>query len=374
MESLKRTAIYDEHVKLGAKMVPFAGWEMPLQYGSIIDEHLTVRNKIGLFDVSHMGEIFVKGTESLIFLQKLVPQDISKLFPGKAVYCQLINKDAGMIDDLIIYKLPENEDKYLLIVNASRIKEDFDWIELNKKEDNYDIEIDNQSENISMLSIQGPYACDLIQDFGLAKNNQPNKFTIKQTKLDSFEVLLARTGYTGEDGFEILINNEYAAALWQQILIKGEKYGIKPIGLAARDTLRLEASMHLYGQDMDENTTPVEASLSWSIAANKTENYNGKDVILSQINNKNMSKVLVGFKMAGNAIPRHNYEIYKDNKKVGEVTSGGIAPFLKANVGLGYISPDISTKAGTQLDIKIRDKFFPAEIVNRPFYVRSMRK
>lgn len=373
MENLKRTAIYNEHTKSGAKMVPFAGWEMPLQYGSIIDEHLTVRNKIGLFDVSHMGEIFVKGDESLIFLQKLVPQDISKLFPGKAVYCQLVNQDAGIIDDLIIYKLPDG-DQYLLIVNASRIKEDFDWIILHKKEGKYNVDIDNQSDNLSMLSVQGPFAADLMQDLGLEKINQPAKFTIKQVKLDSFEILVARTGYTGEDGFEIIVKNENAVNLWNQLLEKGKKYGLKPIGLAARDTLRLEAGMHLYGQDMDETITPVEASLSWSIPKNKTEDYFGKKIILSQIENNNMSKILVGFKMTGNAIPRHNYEIYKDNKKVGEVTSGGIAPYLKTNIGLGYVNSEVLTKTGTKLDIKIREKFFPAEIVKRPFYTRNMRK
>jgi len=376
MDSLKRTPIYEEHTKLGAKIVPFAGWEMPLQYGSIIDEHLTVRNKVGLFDVSHMGEIFVSGREALDFLQKLVPQDISKLFPGKAVYCQLTNKTAGIIDDLIIYRLEDNEEyqSYLLIVNASRLEEDFDWIEFNKKDGSYDVEIDNQSDNMALLSVQGPFASDLIEDMGLSKDEQPVKFTIKTACLDSYDVLISRTGYTGEDGFEILIKNENAVHLWQEILEKGQKYEIKPIGLGARDTLRLEASMLLYGQDMDDKTTPPEASLSWSIPSNKEEDYFGKEIILSQLENKNMSKILIGFRMTGNAIARHNYEIYKDNEKVGIVTSGGIAPALKANIGLGYINTNIPTLIGTKLDIKIRDKFFPAEIVKRPFYVRSMRK
>ncbi|MDD3014189.1 MAG: glycine cleavage system aminomethyltransferase GcvT [Candidatus Gastranaerophilales bacterium] len=376
MDSLKRTPIYEEHVKSGAKIVPFAGWEMPLQYCSIIDEHLTVRNKVGLFDVSHMGEIFVKGREALDFLQKLVPQDISKLFPGKAVYCQLINKTAGIIDDLIIYRLEDSEgySSYLLIVNASRIEEDFDWIEFNRKDGSYDVEIDNQSDNIALLSVQGPYSSDLIQDMGFQKVDQPVKFTIKSACLDSFDVLISRTGYTGEDGFEILIKNENAVKLWQEILAKGQKYEIKPVGLAARDTLRLEASMLLYGQDMDDKITPPEASLSWSIPADKEEDYFGKEIILSQLKNKNMSKNLVGLRMIGTAIPRHNYEIFKDNEKVGVVTSGGIAPALKFNIGLGYVNANVSTSIGTKLDIKIRDKFFPAEIVKRPFYVRSMRK
>lgn len=373
---MKRTPIYEEHIKLGAKMVPFAGWEMPLQYGSIIEEHQTVRNKVGVFDVSHMGEIFVRGQEALDFLQKLVPQDISKLFTGKAVYCQLINKSAGIIDDLIIYKLEDIEEyqNYLLIVNASRIEEDLDWIEFNKKDGNYDVEIDNQSDNMTLLSVQGPLASDLVQDLGLEKDAQPIKFTIKQARLDSLDVLISRTGYTGEDGFEILVKNQDATKLWQEILAKGEKYEIKPIGLAARDTLRMEASMLLYGQDMDDKTTPPEASLSWSIPPNKEEDYFGKEIILSQIESKKMSKVLVGFRMIGNAIPRHNYEIYKDNEKVGVVTSGGIAPALKFNIGLGYVNSNVPTSIGTKLDIKVRDKFCPAEIVKRPFYVRSMRK
>jgi len=376
MDNLKRTPLYQEHVKSGAKMVPFAGWEMPLQYGSIIDEHLTVRNKVGLFDVSHMGEIFISGRESLEFLQKIVPQDISKLFPGKAVYCQLTNKSAGIIDDLIIYRLQEETEfpSYLLIVNASRIEEDYNWIEFNKKDGSYDVEIDNQSANNCLLSVQGPFSSELIRDLGLDINNQPAKFTIKQAYMNSINVFISRTGYTGEDGFEILVKNEDAVILWNRILDKGQKYEIKPIGLAARDTLRLESAMLLYGQDMDDKTTPPEASLSWSVPPGKEEDYFGKERILSQLDGKNMSRVLIGFRMLGNAIPRHNYEIYKDNERVGTVTSGGIAPALKVNIGLGYINTSIPASIGTKLDIKIRDRFFPAEIVKRPFYVRSMRK
>lgn len=371
MEKLKKTPLCEEHIKLGGKMVPFGGWEMPLQYGSIIDEHLTVRNKAGLFDVSHMGEIFVSGPEAISFLQKLVPQDVSKLTISKAVYSQLINQTGGIIDDLIIYRLEDRDDNpsFLLIVNASRIEVDFNWIEFNKKTGNYDVKVDNESDNLAMLALQGPMSVNIIQDMGLT--DIPVRFSIKHAKLDSFDVLISRTGYTGEDGFEILVNNETAPLLWQEILSKGEKYGIKPIGLAARDTLRLEGAMLLYGQDMDDKTTPVEASLSWSIAVNKTEDYYGKDIILSQLNNKSANRVLVGFRMLDKSIPRHEYEIFKDGEKVGFVTSGGIAPFVGANIGLGYVSTKIPTIIGTKFDISIRGKLHPAEIVKRPFYVRG---
>ena len=375
MEKIKKTPLCKEHVKLGAKMVPFGGWEMPLQYGSIIDEHLTVRNYAGLFDVSHMGEFFIYGPESINFLQKLVPQNISKLTTGKAVYSQLINPNAGIIDDLIIYRLEDKEynPSFLLIVNASRIDDDLHWIEFNKKNDQFDIEIENKSAELAMIAIQGPLATEIIEEFGLSKEDQPSRFSIKETNLDSFKVFISRTGYTGEDGFEIIINNKEAPSLWQELLSKSEKYGLKPIGLGARDTLRLEAAMLLYGQDMNEKTTPVEASLGWSIPIDKEEDYYGKNIILSQLSNENLDKILVGFRMLDKSIPRHDYEIFKDDEKVGYVTSGGIAPFVGANIGLGYVSTKIPTSIGTKIDINIRGKLHPAEMVKRPFYTRSRR-
>lgn len=366
--ALKRTVLYEEHIKCGGKPVPFAGWEMPVQYGNIIEEHLTVRNKAGLFDVSHMGQVFVSGKDSLSFLQGLVPQDISKLVPEKAVYTQLTNENGGIIDDLIIYKL-DNNDKYLLIINASRIKEDTD--RLFSKKEKFDVLIDNQSDNLSMIALQGPLAADIVEASGLKKENQPGRFFIKETELFGIKILLAATGYTGEDGFEIIVKNEDAPKLWQELLIKGEPFGLKPIGLAARDTLRLEAGMHLYGQDMTEDTTPVEASLTWTVSQNKKENYAGKDKILFQINQKNVSKQLVGFKMLDKSIPRHDYIIYINNEEAGPVTSGGVAPSLGSNIGLGYIKTTNPTAEGTKIDIMIRGKLHPAEIVKRPFYSKK---
>ena len=372
MNNLKRTSLYNEHKKLGAKLVPFAGWEMPVQYGSIIDEHLTVRNKVGLFDVSHMGEIFVTGIQAINLLQKLVPQNIEKLKIGKAVYCQLVNKDAGIIDDLIIYRLTDKDTNpgFLLIVNASRINEDYDWIEFNRKNGNFNTEVKNESDKYALIAVQGPFSADLLQDLGIKKEDQPEKFSIKFDQLLDSHVYISRTGYTGEDGFEIIIENSNAVKLWNELLEKGKKYGIKPIGLGARDTLRLESSMHLYGQDMDEKTTPVEASLGWSVSKDKQDSYYGKELIMSQLE-KGTDKVLIGFKILDKSIPRHNCEIYKDNEKIGEVTSGGVGPSIGANVGLGYIDTKVPPKVGTKLDIKIRDKFHEAEIIKRPFYVRS---
>jgi len=361
----KKTALYEEHIILGAKMVPFAGWEMPLQYSAIIEEHLNVRNKAGLFDVSHMGQVFISGKDSTNFLQKLVPHDISELSPQKAVYTQLTMKEGGIIDDLIIYKL-SSDNNYLLIINASRIDEDVKWL-LNNRE-NLDIIIDNQSENLSMIALQGPFASDILENLGITKENQPKRFFIKRTQLLNTDVLVAATGYTGEDGFEIIVKNEEAVKLWREIIAKGEKFELKPIGLAARDTLRLEAGLFLYGQDMTENTTPVEASLTWTISKEKKEDYFGKEKILSQISQKNESKKLVGFKMLDKSIPRHDYRIHINNEDSGVVTSGGVAPFIGENIGFGYINTDKPTSVGTKIDIMIREKLHPAEIVKRPFY------
>lgn len=373
MVELKRTALYEEHKKLNGKIVPFAGWEMPLQYGSIIEEHLNVRNNIGLFDVSHMGELFVSGTDALPLLQQVVPQDISKLIDGKAVYSQLTNEKGGIIDDLIIYKMPDKNEKpfYLLIVNAGTKEKDYNWIVSASKKFNFDVIIENKSESYSMIAVQGAKADLLMQETGINKEDIPERFFIKEINSEFGNLFLSRTGYTGEDGFEIIVPNEKVAELWTILLEKGHMFNAKPIGLAARDTLRLEASMHLYGQDMNDDITPVEASLGWSIPKDKKEDYFGKDVIMNQLENKSHKKVLIGFKMNEKAIPRHDYEIYINDKLAGTVTSGGIAPFLNANVGMGYVSREFPHTVGTVIQIKVRNRLFSAEIVKRPFYIRK---
>lgn len=356
----KQTFLHDVHVSLGAKMVDFAGWHMPVQYTSIIDEHNTVRNSVGIFDVSHMGELIVEGPDSLAFLNKVVPQNISKLTDSKAVYCQLPNKNGGLIDDLIIYKL-ENC-KYLIIANASRIDEDLNWLTLNIGD--LDVEIINESHNYSMIAVQGPKACELINELGIS--DLPTFFSIKKDKIKNLDVWISRTGYTGEDGVEIILKNKYAVQVWNLLLSTGAKYDVKPIGLGARDTLRLEAALHLYGNDLDENTTPIEAGLKWSIPQDKNEDYNGKDIILKQIS-EGTSKKLIGFKMLDKAIARHGYEVYSNNEKIGVVTSGGVSPTRKDNIGLAYVENLDKYTVGSTIQIMIREKLYKAEIVKKPF-------
>lgn len=356
----KETFLHDKHVQLGAKMVDFAGWHMPVQYSSIIEEHKTVRENVGLFDVSHMGEVFVYGDDALEFLNKIVPQDISKLDYEKAVYCQLPKQNGGLIDDLIIYKIGILS--YLVICNASRIDEDVNWMSLNSE--GFDVKIDNQSHNYSLLAVQGPKADALLRKMGL--KTQQNSFTIKSAKIAGVKVLVSRTGYTGEDGYEILTDNSNAKFLWDEILKQGEEFGIKPIGLGARDTLRLEAGLHLYGNDLDETTTPIEAGLSWSVPKDKIEDYNGKDVIINQVKN-GVDKKLIGLKMLDKSIARHEYEVYFNGEKVGHITSGAPSPILGANIALAYVKNIKDICTGSTVQVMIREKLHDAEVVKRPF-------
>lgn len=356
----KQTFLHDKHVALGARMVDFAGWDMPVQYSSIIDEHKTVREAVGLFDVSHMGEVIVYGEDALPYLNKLVPQDVTKLVDSKAVYCQLTNKQGGIIDDLIIYKLEDK--KYLIIANASRIDEDLNWMVRNKC--GFEVSIVNESHNYSLLAVQGPKACELIKKLGV--NELPPFFSIKRGELFNINLWISRTGYTGEDGVEIMVRNEFSEYLWDKLLEAGKEFGIKPIGLGARDTLRLEAALHLYGNDLDENTTPIEAGLAWSVCKNKTEDYNGKAKIEEQLKN-GVEKKLIGLKMLDKSIARHGYEVFYNNEKIGIVTSGGISPIRGDNIALAYIKNLDNLTVGSTIQISIREKLHDAEIIKRPF-------
>ena len=364
---VKETYLHDKHVALGAKMVDFAGWHMPVQYSSIIEEHKTVREAVGLFDVSHMGEVFVSGKDAAAFLNKIVPQDIEKLQYEKAVYCQLPKENGGLIDDLIIYKI--GIENYLIICNASRVEEDVNWFSLNAS--GFDVKIDNQSHNYSLLAVQGPKAIDLLRKLGYNIETQ-RSFTIKPAEISGLKLLVSRTGYTGEDGFELMVENDHAAYLWDKILNVGKEYGIMPIGLGARDTLRLEAGLHLYGNDLDETTTPIEAGLSWSVPNDKSADYNGKDVIMSQIRN-GVSKKLIGLVMEDKNIARHGYDVYFKDEKVGHVTSGCVSPSTGKNIALAYVKniPEICTDAIIQ--VMIREKLHDARVVKRPFIQKHNR-
>lgn len=358
----KETFLHDKHVALGAKMVDFAGWHMPVQYTSIIEEHKTVRQNVGMFDVSHMGEIFVSGKDSVEFLNKVVPQNIAKLVYEKAVYCQLTNLKGGLIDDLIIYKMGINN--FLLICNASRLDKDLNWLVKNAR--GFDVKIDNLSHNYSLLAVQGPKAAELLEKMGHDVNQE--SFTIRPSKVGGLKVLISRTGYTGEDGFEILVENEYSEELWDKLL----DAGARPIGLGARDTLRLEAALHLYGNDLDECTTPVEAGLTWSIPKDKTADYNGKSVIMEQLANGTKKK-LIGLKMLDRAIARHEYEVYYNGEKAGVVTSGGVSPTLNQNIALAYVKNDKNICTDTIVQVMIREKLHDAQVVKRPFVPKRNR-
>lgn len=366
-ENCKKTALYEKHLSLNAKMVPFVGWEMPLQYEKITDEHINVREKAGLFDVSHMGEISITGKGAHDLLQRLVPQNMAKVVEGKAVYTQLCNPSGGIIDDLIIYRLKDKAGTYnfLLIVNASNTEKDFDWI-ITNQDDSSDIEIKNISEDYSLMALQGPKASEIIELLGINKEYQPKKFKLSETKLNSIECIVARTGYTGEDGFEILVKNEFAPKIWDLIMLKGSPFGIKPIGLAARDTLRLEAALPLHGNDINEDITPIEAGLGWTVCIDKPD-FIGKEVLKKQTI-QGTDVIFIGFKMLSRSIPRKGCEIFQGEKIIGNTTSGSIAPYLNYSIGLGYVDKSSSVKPGDKIEVLIRNKKHPAEIVKRPFH------
>lgn len=363
---VKQTYLHENHIALGARMVDFAGWHMPVQYTSIIEEHRNVRENVGLFDVSHMGEVFVIGKDAMEFLNKLVPQDISKLENGKAVYCQLLNRKGGLIDDLIIYKLKDFT--YLVICNASRVDEDINWMSLNQR--GYDIHLDNQSHNLSLIAVQGPKAIDLMKKLGYKENQ--DSFSIIESNLLNIPMYISRTGYTGEDGFELLVINEYVEYLWEKLLEEGAEFNVMPIGLGARDTLRLEAGLHLYGNDLDENTTPIEAGLSWSVPKDKQDEYNGKKIIMEQIDN-GVDKKLIGLKMLDKSIARHEYEVFYKGQKVGTVTSGGVSPILNANIALAYVKNIEEICIDSVVQVMIREKLHDAVVVKRPFIQKRNR-
>lgn len=365
---MAKTFLYEDHVKLGAKMVDFAGWDMPVQYSGIIEEHNNVRTNAGLFDVSHMGEIFVSGKDALSFLQSLVPQDISKIIDKKAKYCQFTTESGGIVDDLFIYKL--DTDEYLLVVNASRLDDDYNW--MLKHKNTYNVNIDNKSDTLSMVALQGPKSADILQEVGLRKEEQPHTMHITKTQLIGETVYISRTGYTGEDGFEIIIKNEKVSELWNKILEKGKEYKILPIGLGARDTLRLEAAMSLYGHELDENTSPIEATLTWSIDKDKVENYIGKTVIQNQLTN-GVEKKLIAFKMTDRAIARNGYKIHLGEEEIGYVTSGCIAPSIGENIGLGYIKTSKNLKINDTIQIMIRNKLYNAIITSKNFIEKHNR-
>lgn len=358
---MKNTALSDKHVQLGAKMVPFAGYNMPVQYAGINVEHETVRKGVGVFDVSHMGEFILKGEKSLDLIQRVTSNDASKLYDGKVQYSCLPNEDGGIVDDLLVYRIDEKT--YMLVVNASNIEKDWNWI---SKFNTEGVEMKDISDRTSLLAVQGPKAADALQSLTDIDLGSMEYYTFKKGTFAGIDnVLLSATGYTGAGGFEIYVENKDAEKLWNAVFEAGAAFGIKPIGLGARDTLRLEMGFCLYGNDIDDATSPLEAGLGWVTKFNKEFT---NSAALQQQKQEGVKRKLVGFEMIDRGIPRHDYEIVDaDGNSIGKVTSGTQSPSLQKAIGMGYVNNDFA-KEGSEIFIHIRDNKVKAKIVKPPFY------
>ncbi|MDB5123441.1 MAG: gcvT [Mucilaginibacter sp.] len=357
---MKNTALTDIHIKAGAKMVPFAGYNMPVQYAGINAEHETVRNGVGVFDVSHMGEFILKGDQALDLIQRVTSNDASKLYDGKVQYSCLPNETGGIVDDLLVYRIDEKT--YMLVVNASNIEKDWDWI---SKYNTMGVDMKNISDRTSLLAIQGPKAAEALQSLTDIDLASMEYYTFKKGKFAGIDnVLVSATGYTGAGGFEIYFDNQNAEHIWNAIFKAGEPFGIKPIGLGARDTLRLEMGFCLYGNDIDDTTSPLEAGLGWVTKFSKEFT---NSAALQQQKQEGVKRKLVGFEMIDRGIPRHDYEIVDaEGNSIGKVTSGTQSPSLQKAIGMGYVKTDFA-KEGTEIFINIRDNKIKAKIVKPPF-------
>ncbi len=358
---MKNTALTHKHIELGAKMVPFAGYNMPVQYAGINAEHETVRKGVGVFDVSHMGEFILKGDNALDLIQRVTSNDASKLYDGKVQYSCLPNEDGGIVDDLLVYRIDEKT--YMLVVNASNIEKDWDWI---SKYNTEGVDMKNISDKASLLAVQGPKAAEALQSLTDIDLGSMEYYTFKKGKFAGIDnVLLSATGYTGAGGFEIYVDNEHAEGVWDAIFEAGEPFGIKPIGLGARDTLRLEMGFCLYGNDIDDKTSPLEAGLGWVTKFSK-EFTNSE--ALQQQKQDGLKNKLVGFEMIDRGIPRHDYQIVDaEGNVIGKVTSGTQSPSLQKAIGMGYVKTEFA-KEGTEIFINIRDNKIKAQVVKPPFY------
>ena len=359
-EQLKLVFLNDVHTSLGAKMVPFAGYSMPVLYTNLIQEHHAVRNAVGVFDVSHMGEFIVKGERATEFLQYVTSNDVSALYDGKVQYSCLPNDKGGIVDDLLIYRRTENE--YFVVVNASNIDKDWNWMQ---SHNSFGVEMQNISDEISLFAVQGPKGVATMQKLTDLDLGSMEYYTVKEGTVAGIEnVLIATTGYTGAGGMEVYVKNEYAKVMWDAIFAAGEEFGIVPVGLGARDTLRTEMGYCLYGNDIDDTTSPIEAGLGWITKFNK-EVVNA--AFHKQIKENGPTKKLVAFEMIDRGIPRQHYEIMDATGNIiGEVTSGTQSPSLSKGIGLGYVATEFS-KLGTEIYINIRNKYLKAQVVKLPF-------
>ncbi|MFQ5767058.1 MAG: glycine cleavage system aminomethyltransferase GcvT [Acidobacteriota bacterium] len=362
-DQARETALFQVHRKLGARMIPFSGWAMPVQYDGVIVEHLAVRQAAGLFDVSHMGELEISGADAEACLQKLTPNDVAALQVGQAQYSALLTPRGTFVDDLLVYRL--GKERFLLVVNAANTAGDLDWM---RRHARGRLQILDRSSDFALLALQGPRSREILTQVLKTDLSDLAPFHFLQMENGARSILVARTGYTGEDGFEIALPPEDAADLWDGILRAGKEKGIRPAGLGARDTLRLEAGLCLYGHDIDDTTTPWEAGLAFIVKMEKGE-FIGRDALVSQ-KKEGVRRRLSGFRVTGRGIARAGHAVHLQNKEVGKVTSGTHSPSLRRSIGLVYLPAD-QRRPGTELTVKIRQAEVPAEVVSTPFYRRD---
>jgi len=355
----RKTALYDVHQQAGAKLVEFAGYYMPIQYRGIIEEHRRVRTTVGLFDVSHMGEFIVKGSNAEAFLQKITINDVSKVDVRQVQYSAMCYPEGGIVDDLLIYRFP---DHYLMVVNAANLDKDWEWANRHLIGG---VTLTNESDRYSLLALQGPMAQKTLQKLTALDLNKIDYYWLDEAEAAGVPMMISRTGYTGELGYELMMPNESAVKVWKAVMAAGAEFDIEPIGLGARDTLRLEMKYCLYGNDIDQTTNPLEAGLGWITKLNKGE-FISREALL-QIKAAGLKRKLIGFDMPGRAFPRHGYAIYSGGERVGVVTSGTFSPSLEKGIGTGYVPVELAA-VGTPLEIEIRNSRMPATVCETPFY------
>jgi len=359
------TPFYDRHLRHGARMVNFFGFAMPLQYKGIVAEHRHVRQAVGLFDLSHMGEFSVRGRDALPFLQRMTINDVASLEIGQVQYTAMCYPDGGIVDDLLVYRL---EDRFLLVVNAANIEKDFGWLREHLGDR---VELENLSHRYALLAIQGPRAQPVMSRLTEMDLEALNFYHFAEGQVADVPMILSRTGYTGEDGFELYLEPREASRIWDAVLTAGRDDELQPVGLGARDSLRLEMKYALYGQDIDRTTTPLEAGLGWITKLNKGE-FIGRDTLTAQ-KKKGLSRRLVGFEMLQKAVPRTGYQLRVNGRQAGRVTSGIFSPSLNKGIGTAYL-PVEHAPAGTQIEVIIRERAIPAQVVKTPFYTRGTHK
>lgn len=361
-----RTPLYDEHAKLNAKIIDFGGWEMPVYYTTVLEEHHAVRRAAGLFDTCHMGEFAIRGKDAFKLIQKVVTRDISQQSDKQMMLSVMCKPSGGIIDDLTIYRY--NQFDYMIVVNAGTREKDFKWFKKAAADNDFEVELSDISMQMAKLDLQGPNTEKILQNFTDFHLSQIKFYWFEQLNIFSTPVLISRSGYTGEDGFEIYFDWEKAPLFWEELLKAGSEFGIKPCGLGARDTLRLEAAYMLYDNDIDEEHSPFEATYSWVVSLDK--DFIGKEFLAKQ-KAEGVKRKLVGFEMLDNAIARHGYKVFSGSREIGIVTSGSLAPSLSKNIGLAYVPPEFAQPDKT-FDIEIRAKKYKAKVVKLPFYKRKV--